>query len=367
MLKILHVSDGGINDPRIIKAALTGKKNNYDVYFCGTKSNQKFDNIFRDVRWIRDKDTTVRRLGLMFGNAMILEKHLNKAIEEIRPDIIHAHNIFVARYAANFGIPLIFDDHEFYSMAIKAKFEKVTSIKIRIKKYVINYLSKIWKDWEKELATNHPVITVSKPIADYYKQFTNNVFVVQNYPSKDAIKIDTINDSSRETCSVYVGMDSNSNYKSYRDISGLHEIFNKPNTGKLIRIGVNEPNNARIRSLGYVPMHEVFKIMHEQCNIGLLPWKRHWFHKYCNPNKVYEYAYCGLWLLTINDIPSIINDFDSLCDTFSNYNELEDILKYYNEHTDELYEKRNAIFRHAINNLIWENVEGRILEAYKVA
>ncbi len=217
-----------------------------------------------------------------------------------------------------------------------------------------------------EIAMNHPVITVSKPIADHYKQFSNNVFVVQNYPSKDAIKIDTINDSS-EICSVYVGMDSNSNYKSYRDISGLHDIFNKPKTGRLIRIGVNEPNNDRISSLGYIPMHKVFTIMYEKCNIGLLPWKRHWFHKYCNPNKVYEYAYCGLWLLTIDDIPSIINDFGSLCDTFSNYDELADILQYYNEHHDELYEKRNTIFTHAIKNLIWEKNEHKILEAYKVA
>ncbi len=71
MLKILHVSDGGVNDPRIIKAALTGKKNGYNTYFCGTRSKVTSD-IFTDIQWIRDKDTTIRRLGLMFGNAIIL-------------------------------------------------------------------------------------------------------------------------------------------------------------------------------------------------------------------------------------------------------------------------------------------------------
>ncbi len=373
MLKILHVSEAGINDPRIIKAAITCKRYGYDVYFAGAKSKvyNEYANIFTKIEWIRSGDSTLKRLGLMLGYAWALEKKLKRIVEEIKPDIIHAHNIFVAQYAHKLGISMVFDDHELYSVVILTKFEKTPTAQTKLRKAAANTLSlsKRWKRWEHELGYNHPVITVSNGIAEYYKKISNHVFIVPNYPSNNAIKSYTnINNSTEnDVCSVYVGMDSPSRYRTYRDIIGLHDIFYKPNTGKLLRIGVNEPNTERIRSLGYIPMSKVFEIMHNEGHIGLVPWKRHWYHRYCAVNKAYEYAYCGLWLIVTDTMLPIINDFGSICDTFSTYEELESLLVYYNKHVDELDHKRLEILNYANNNLIWEKTEHKIVEAYKVA
>jgi len=37
-LKVLHLTDGGLDDSRVISAALTGKKSDYKVFFCGEKT-----------------------------------------------------------------------------------------------------------------------------------------------------------------------------------------------------------------------------------------------------------------------------------------------------------------------------------------
>ncbi|RMF28985.1 MAG: hypothetical protein D6752_06725, partial [Candidatus Nitrosothermus koennekii] len=349
------------------------KKHGYEVYFAGTRSKyyNKYNHIFNKIFWIRSNDSKLNRLKLTLGYSFGLEKRLRKIVEELRPDLIHAHNIFVAKYAHNLGIPMILDDHELYSTAILTRFENSPNIRAKVRKLVVDTLalSKRWREWEHMLAYSHPVITVSNGIAEYYSKLSKHVYVVPNYPSKDASNIfESINyDHKDDLCSVYVGMDTKAKYSAYRDILGLEEIFLKPHTGMLIRIGVNEPNNHRIRALGYLPMAKVFEVMYNECQIGLLPWKRHFFHKYCSPNKVYEYAYCGLWIITIDDIPSIKEDFGDLCDTFSNYDELRELLVYYNSNKEELTKKREAIFVHAKNNLIWERNEHKIIEAYKKA
>jgi hypothetical protein len=51
-------------------------------------------------------------------NCLSITKFLKKiksVIMEIRPDIIHVHNILPAKIASEFYIPFVFDDHEYLS------------------------------------------------------------------------------------------------------------------------------------------------------------------------------------------------------------------------------------------------------------
>ena len=52
-----------------------------------------------------------------------VKKKIHNIIDEIRPDIIHAHNILPAKIASEFEIPLVFDDHEYSSMHGKVIYE----------------------------------------------------------------------------------------------------------------------------------------------------------------------------------------------------------------------------------------------------
>ena len=114
-------------------------------------------------------------------------------------------------------------------------------------------------------------------------------------------------------------------------------------------------------------MHEAYEIMQKNCHIGLLPWHPFWFHEYCSPNKVYEYAHNGLWLITVEDLTEVVDDFGKNCDKFSTYKELSLLLEYYNQNSEDLNKKRYEILNFAKDNLIWEKNANKILEAYKKA
>ena len=374
-LKILHLTDGGLDDQRIINAASTGKKSGFEVFFCGKRPQTNFTtNIFKDIQWLKISNRArVSELLLPVINqvwplypypkhAFFLQKQIKSCAEKIKPDIIHAHNIFVAYHALNLGIPLVLDDHELYSVEIRA-ISQNSSWK---KKSIAKIKEGLWKKWEIKIGEKHPIITVSKPIADHHKKYCKNVFVVPNYPRKDSIKMKIFNKATNgKLCSVYLGTDSE-DANSIRNIRGLHEIFSsEKNVGCLKRIGVSSPNNSKIQSFGFIPMRETYKIMQTYCHIGILPWRHHWFHEYCCPNKVYEYAHNGLWLITIDDLTPVIDDFGKYCDKFDSYENLSSLLEFYNQNPDDLNKKRRAVLNFAKNNLVWEKNDDNILDAYK--
>ena len=374
-LKILHLSDGTIDDLRIIKAASTGKKAGYTVYFSGEKPKSKFStDIFEDVNWIKIPNRA-RVSELIHGfnfwpfypypsHAESLQKQIKSTIEMIRPDIIHAHNIFVAYHSLSFGIPIVLDDHELYSVEIMAKNQNANA-----KKKIISKIKKrLWKKWEQIIGKQYPIITVSKKISEHHKKYCKNVFLVPNFPLKDSIQMAKFNEATKSNLtSVYLGNDPNDGSNPIRDIRSLHEIFYSSNIGNLKRIGVSSPNDSKIQSYGFVPMKEAYQIMQNHCHIGLLPWRPFWFHEYCCPNKVYEYAHNGLWLITTDDLYQVVDDFGENCDKFDSYEKLTSLLDYYYQHPEELNKKRHQILDFAKKNLIWENNEKRILDAYKIA
>lgn len=379
MLKILHLHDSGLDDPRIVNNAVTGKKVGYEQYFCGSYMKPTLDvSVFTQMKWIEfSEEARVAKHFIPFverywkwypypTHAIWLEKHFKEVIDEIRPDIIHAHNIFAAHYALPFGIPMVLDDHEFYSLHAVAKHEGDTGLHGRMR---LKVKHNRWSEWEREIGERCPIITVTPAIAEHHKRYCSHVFVIPNYPSKDTIKFTGFSSCSMgNVCSAYIGADLISKPYPIRNITGLHEIFDlNTNVGRLVRIGVDSPNTARIRSYGYIPLKDAYRIFQEQCHIGLLPWKKHWFHKYCCPNKVYEYAHCGLWLITIEDLTAVTSDFDPLCDKVESLEELRQMLEYYDTHPEELNDKRKATLEHARLNFIWEKEEHKILEAYKLA
>jgi hypothetical protein len=53
------------------------------------------------------------------------KKQLNRVLRESKPDIVHAHNIFSAKMIPVFGIPFVFDDHEYTSVYVRGLAEVV--------------------------------------------------------------------------------------------------------------------------------------------------------------------------------------------------------------------------------------------------
>jgi hypothetical protein len=43
-----------------------------------------------------------------------VKKQVASIIKDVRPDIVHAHNIFSAKMISEFNIPFVYDDHEYW-------------------------------------------------------------------------------------------------------------------------------------------------------------------------------------------------------------------------------------------------------------
>ena len=137
--------------------------------------------------------------------------------------------------------------------------------------------------------------------------------------------------------------------------------------GTLTVIGWKENSHySRVKFAGFLSRNEMYDEMSTH-SIGLLPFKKHWSHYFINPNKAYEYAHAGLFVLCTSSFETVIETLKENCQIFDTYQELASQLQYYKENTDELYKKRLNIFEFARHYLVWDNFEHEILNAYQAA
>jgi hypothetical protein len=100
-------------------------------------------------------------------------------------------------------------------------------------------------------------------------------------------------------------------------------------------------------------------------SIGVIPFKKHWFHRYISPNKAYEYAHAGLLVMYTSDLTPISDHLQGHCIPFEDYEDLKNQLHHLTNDLESLYSKRINSYRFAHTNLLWENFENNIYESYK--
>jgi glycosyltransferase involved in cell wall biosynthesis len=376
-MKILHLSDDGLPDWRVEKSALTAVKQGHQVFFAGRLRDYTQGNHFSEV--YRINWTAGALIGLPYYFHCV-KKQVEKLVKLVKPDIVHSHNIGSAKISNDLRLPFVFDDHEYFTVLSKVNAEnvKVTTgsknesgprkfISEVKSKFVVSQSLAKWPQWEGEAVCSAPTITVSEHIARALRKKTGskNIFVVPNFPLKEEtsdIERPLLHD---ELSSVYAGGDKKNNRVSNRDISGLTDIFVKNDIGSLTIIGWEQQLSRKIKATGFLPRKEMYCEMYKN-SIGLVPWKKHWSHPFLNPNKAYEYAHAGLFVMLTADLTSLTETLGANCTTFEDYGDMVEKVRYYAQNKDELYGKRVKIFDFARNNLIWENYEEQIMNAYSL-
>lgn len=375
-MRILHLSDDGLPDWRVEKSALTARKNGHQVFFAG-RLNTITDSVFSKVHSINWS------AGAMIGIPYYyhrVKKQIERLVGLVKPDIVHAHNIGSAKISHELKLPIVFDDHEYFKMLSLVNAENIkfrdnkgsnSGFSRAISDMKLSFISRksisTWTKWETELVSSVPTITVSEQIAnDLSKMMDSNIkdiFVVPNFPMEvETTEFTEPQDRENLSC-VYAGGDSKHKQVTNRDISGLAELFMNQEIGNLTIIGWEAESSKKFRATGFLPRKKMFYEMFQN-SIGLIPWKKHWSHPFLNPNKAYEYAHAGLFVMLTSDLTSVVHTLVDNCLTFEDYDDMVLKLKYFKSNMNELYEKRLQIFNYAKNNLIWEKYEKNIIDAY---
>ena len=384
-MRVLHVSHESLPDWRIEKSAITASNRGNYVFFAGKLSNDYSRNSFTkiyNITW-----NAKARLGLPLFTGSI-KKQLDQVLKETKPDVIHAHNIFSAKMVSEFGIPFVYDDHEYWShlSLILREIARATNLhgeSTRQKGYskmmlskatnfrrslINSYAIKLWTKWEQEIVSSHPTITVSEQIATDLRTNYNakDVFVVPNFPMFSEVRDFEKPRYHDSLSSVYAGVEAKGEITpAHRNIDGFISSFLGKDIGDLIVIGWNAKSpSVRVRYMGFLPRQEMYREMFNH-SIGLVPFKRHWSHVYISPNKAYEYAHAGLVVLSTSGFEPINAILREHCIAFEDYEDMASKLKYFKENMDELYKRRLRVFEFARENLIWEKNESSIIEAYR--
>jgi hypothetical protein len=385
-LRILHLSHEGLPDWRIEKSAISASSRGHEVIFGGRTPinyNRKIFSKIYEISW-----TAKARLGIPFYWHSV-KKQIEKIVREVKPDIVHAHNLFSAKMISEFELPFVYDDHEYWSthsklltemkngklireskMKQKNNFQNITlDLPKRIRRMLINYHAiRLWTNWEKELVSSSPTITVSDKIAEDLRVIgnTENVFVVPNFPMKFEVEGFEKPHFHSMLSSIYAGGDGHNKEKMpNRNIDSLTNMFNNSDIGKLTIIGWKEESSANVNYTGFLSRQSMYNEMFRH-SIGLIPWKNHWSHTYVSPNKAYEYPHAGLFVMCTSSFKTIQATLKENCATFHDYGNLESQLHYFKDNLEELYKKRVKIFEFAQSNLLWEHNEENILRAYQL-
>lgn len=382
-MKILHLSDVGLPDWRIEKSAITALKLDHTVFFAGMKSVSNNRQIFSklyEVNW-----TPRARRGFPFYWHCV-KKQMNQIIKELKPDIVHAHNIFSAKMISEFSIPFVYDDHEYWPSYVKRQVESSNSssndknaisknslnictprrLARRLAHSLLNHNSmRLGLKWEKELVRSTPTITVSDRIAKELEGLgCTRIFVTPNFPMRNEMDMTSEPPFHDHFSSVYVGVEPKGGMKiSHRNLQGLVEVFCKEDIGTLTMIGVENKSSAKIKYKGFLPRQEMYAEMLNH-SIGLIPFKKHWSHPLISPNKAYEYAHAGLLVMCSSSFETVRAILRDHCVTFEDFDDMVLQIKHMKENMGEVYDRRQKIFDFARTNLVWENYEKNILRAY---
>ncbi len=350
-MRVLHLSQDGLPDPRVEKIAGTLSKAGVESYFAGKGGYEGQGRVFNGIFTL--SFTKAARLGIPLWYQR-LKGEVKKLVDKLRPDIVHAHNVIAGKLAAELALPFVYDGHEYWARVRYPGRFVPSSIK-----------ATVWARWEKEvLQRAEAAFTVSEEIAREYMKLNPRVSVVPNFPT-----ISEVNEISKREIrlnrlrSAYIGS-LTPPFPPHRDASGLADIFLREDVGDLMVIGDRKLRSSPpIYSLGYISHAKLFRVL-VNFHIGLIPWKRYYYHRYCNPNKAYEYAHSGLDVWTIDDMLPVLRYLDEHVQTFSDFDELRDMLRTYRDDIHHLVRRGLETMEFAREHLIWEKFEHRILQVY---
>ncbi len=329
IMKILHAAPKGLPDWRIEREAYIAKRFGHKVEFLGLgKQHEPFLDVFQSITMLRSINNRQAALDKS------IRKEWADKVREIDPDIIHASDLIAAKYSSGLGIPMIYDDREYWSKQRIMYKNWPLWKRIAIRPFV-NAIPK----WEEDILSKHVVITVSEAIAEEHRQRCKHVFVLKNYCLKEQISNLEVNPN--RTGIVYLGSDfERKRFAPHRNMEGLRD-------------------HVSFSTISGLPTELMYKEL-TKYRIGLLPFKTTSYAKYSGSAKTYDYLAAGLQVLMTR---SIYEAHSRLPYTypFDYYSEINEIIRNL-EYIDP-----EEIMKHAREHYVWEAQKDDLFHSYSLA
>jgi hypothetical protein len=200
VLKILHVSDDPLPDWRVEKSVISLKNKGNLVYFAGLKPSFTYNRkVFNKIFHLNWNPRTRYQIPYEWFK---VKNQISKILNEIRPDIIHAHNVPSARLVQEVGnYPFIYDNHEYWSKYLEILGTDSNStdistscrnpqvlIKSKLDNVLKKYSIKKWIKWDLDLVSIIPTLVPSKTIVVDLSHLGKKIFTIPNFPMKSELE-----------------------------------------------------------------------------------------------------------------------------------------------------------------------------------
>jgi hypothetical protein len=328
-MKILHTTPKGLPDWRIEREAYIARKAGHSVELLGMgKATTPFLDVF-------DKITMVRAIN---NRQAALDKSIRKewadAVESISPDLIHANDIIAAKFSSNLGIPMVYDDHEYWS-AQRIIYDRWPFWKRRAIKPFIDVIP----IWEREILSKHVTLSVSEEIVREHRKICKHVFLLRNLSLGE--EVEGLPSNPNRAGVAYVGGDFKlKRFGLHRDMTGLQDF-------------------VKFDSFSGLPRDVLYQNL-TNYRFGLLPFRTTPYTKYISSTKTFDYLNCGLQVLMTR---TLHKSHGSLPYTypFDDYHEIPTLM----EELEPV--KPKEIMAYANKELIWEAQQDSLFKAYEIA
>lgn len=376
-------------DPRPYKEAKSLIEHGHDVFlvcwaadFTGDgreiKNLQRIEEfegikIIRVFQTLSSPKSTVLVRGLQ---QLIAMKKMGKKVTELKPDVIHCHDLNTLLSGAmakkKLGVPLIYDSHEDYPGMLAPKSIILSKLASIFENLLLKYV-----DWvitvSEELVKKFKKHKQINAVAIYNSRMLNEIF--QKKETKELKK--ELNISGDDFIVGYIGALSKK-----RGIDNLIKSIKYIDDKKIKVLIVGGPENEvkNLRALaekedamdkviltGHIPYFKVIPYF-SLLNVGTVLFQPLPNHLIAAPNKLFEYMGAGLPLI-VSDFPEMkrIVVGESVCGIAvdpTNPEKIAGVITYILEHPKDANKMGENGRRAVEEKYSWEKMDAKLIKVY---
>jgi len=367
-MRILHLSDVGLPDTRVERAALYAVKKGWEVIFAGGRpAESQLLNVFKRIRYRPWYPT--EKTGLPF-TLRKLKQWLQHLIREEKPDLIHAHDVFAGKVALEVDHPFVYDDHEIWASRISYQgAQAVKRNRTLIRRAGAWVALRAWRKWEPQIIQNAPVIAVSEEIAKLYKRIQPQTYVIPNLPTSQEVAM--IPPNQNITGEFRIAMISRDDWplQMRPDRVALQVWLENRLGARLVFIGPKAIETEEVENHGFVSHEEMLRIL-SSCDVALLG-QRWDLPLYSFQNRFPYFLHTGLKVIVpLEDITEV--NFSRQYDVGWSWNsssELKELIQQLTQqyHADEKNWNLDKVRvrKVAKDHLLWEHYANQLEKAYE--